>query len=99
MSTGGFIYGTWQLVAVTVQRTGIGSPIGRFYLNGVPAGTFVPQPNNVNNGVPLLIGSYRLNGLCQSCEVALDEVEIFDDVVSPIDIMKVFTAGSFGKCP
>jgi len=99
MSTGGLIYGTWQHVAVTVQRTGVGSPIGRFYLNGVPAGTFVLPPNNVNNSVPLLIGSYRLNGPCKSCEVALDEVEIFSDVLSPTDIMKIFSAGTSGKCP
>jgi len=100
MSGGGFTYGTWQHVAATVQRTGVGSPSVTFYINGASAGTFVTlPPNSVNNGVPLLIGSYRLNGLCQSCEVALDEVEIFSDVVSASDIQSIFHAGSVGKCP
>lgn len=98
MSTPTFTYNTWQHVAVTVQRVGAGSPIGRFYINGAPAGTFVPSPNSVNHNEDLLIGSHRLNPQCQSCEVALDEVEIFSDVVSANDINAIFTAGSAGKC-
>jgi uncharacterized repeat protein (TIGR01451 family) len=98
MSTPTFTYNTWQHVAVTVQRVGTGSPIGRFYINGLPAGTFVPSPNSVSHNEDLLIGSHRLNAQCQSCEVALDEVEIFSDVVSPNDINAIFTAGSAGKC-
>jgi hypothetical protein len=94
-----FGYSQWQHVAVTVQRPG-GGPIGRFYVNGVSAGTFVPPATSVSNGIPLLLGSYRQNlGPCQSCEVALDEIEIFDDVVSPSDIKAIFDAGSAGKCP
>jgi uncharacterized repeat protein (TIGR01451 family) len=98
---GAFTYSNtiWQHVAVTVQRIG-GSPIGTFYINGAPAGTFVPTPNSVNNNVALLIGNYRLNpGTCPSCDVALDEIEIFDAVVSPVDIKAIFDAGSLGKCP
>jgi uncharacterized repeat protein (TIGR01451 family) len=94
-----FSYGPWQHVAVTVQRTG-GSPIGKFYINGAQAGTFTPPATSVNNSIPLLIGSYRPNGAgCQSCEVALDEIEIFDGVVSLGDIKAIYDAGSAGKCP
>jgi uncharacterized repeat protein (TIGR01451 family) len=97
-----FTYFQWQHVAVTVQRTG-GGPIGTFYINGIPAGTFVPPLTSVTNALPLLIGSYRQNinagSACQSCEVALDEIEIFDDVVSSTDIKAIFDSGSVGKCP
>jgi uncharacterized repeat protein (TIGR01451 family) len=89
----------WYHVAVTVQRTGAGSPIGRFYFNGSPAGTFIPPLSSVNNGAALQIGTYHLNvGPCQSCQVGLDEVEIFSDVVSPNDIKAIYDAGSLGKC-
>jgi uncharacterized repeat protein (TIGR01451 family)/fimbrial isopeptide formation D2 family protein len=101
-SNGAFTYSNtlWQHVAVTVQRSASGVAIGTFYINGAPAGTFGPPPNSVNNGVPLLIGSSRLNSPnCQSCEVALDEVEIFDEVVAASDIQAIFAAGSKGKCP
>jgi uncharacterized repeat protein (TIGR01451 family) len=89
----------WYHVAVTVQRTGAGSPIGRFYFNGAPAGTFIPPLSSVNNGAPLQIGTYHLNiGPCQSCQVGLDEVEIFGDVVSANEIKAIYDAGSLGKC-
>jgi len=92
-----FTYNTWQHVAVTVQKTGV--PIGRFYINGVPAGTFVPPPSNVTNYIPLLIGGSRSQSGCTSCEVTLDEVEIFSDVLSPSDIQAIVTADTLGKCP
>jgi uncharacterized repeat protein (TIGR01451 family) len=102
-ANGAFAYSTtlWQHVAVTVQRSASGIALGTFYINGAPAGTFAPPPYSVNNLVPLLIGSSRLNfsSTCQSCEVALDEVEIFDDVVAPADIQAIYAAGSKGKCP
>lgn len=98
MSASTFTYNSWQHVAVTVQRVGIGSPVGRFYLNGAPAGTFVPPPNSVNNGASLLLGNYHLNVGCSSCEVSLDEIEIFNTAVSASDIKAIFAAGGSGKC-
>jgi uncharacterized repeat protein (TIGR01451 family) len=98
MSTTAFTYGSWQHVAVTVQRVGVGSPIGRFYLNGAPAGTFVPPLNSVDNGANLLLGNYHLNVGCSSCEVSLDEIEIFNTAVSASDIKAIFAAGGIGKC-
>jgi hypothetical protein len=90
----------WHHLAVTVQRTGPGSPIGRFYFNGAPAGTFVPSSISVNNGAALQIGTYHLNvnPACLSCEVGLDEIEIFDEVVSPSDVKAIYEAGRLGKC-
>ncbi len=93
-----FTYNQWQHVAVTVQRTGV-SFVGTFYINGAQEGTFTPPATSVNNGFPLIIGAYRQNAVpCKSCEVALDEIEIFDDVVSPTDIKAIFDADRTGKC-
>jgi uncharacterized repeat protein (TIGR01451 family) len=97
-STPSITYNTWQHVAVTVQRVS-GSPIGQFYLNGGLAGTFVPSLASVNNTTNLVLGNYHLNtGACTSCEVQLDEIEIFSDVVSPTDIKNIFKADKNGKC-
>lgn len=91
-------YGAWQHVAVTVQRVVGGPMVGTFYINGTPAGTFIPPSVDVNSPAALLLGSHRLNVGCQSCEVALDEVEIFDDVVTQDKIKAIFAAGPTGKC-
>jgi uncharacterized repeat protein (TIGR01451 family) len=99
LSTTSFTYGTWQHVAVVVQRTS-GSLLGTFYINGAPAGTFIPSAVNISNGVDLLIGNHRLNsGTCTSCEVTLDEIEIFNDIISGAQLHSIFAAGSSGKCP
>lgn len=98
MSPATFNYNTWQHVAVTVQRVGLGAPIGRFYLNGVQVSTFVPPLTNVNNNANLLLGSHRLNVGCSSCEVGLDEIEIFKDVVPASNILAIFQADAKGKC-
>jgi uncharacterized repeat protein (TIGR01451 family) len=92
-----FNYGQWQHVAVTVQR-GSGTPLISFYLNGALINTFTPPPHSVNNNVPLLLGSHRYNVGCGSCEVSLDEIEIFKGVVAAADILSIFKADKLGKC-
>ena len=94
-----FTYNTWQHVAATVQGTGATFVI-RFYINGVQSGGPIVTPAvSVNNTQDLLIGFSRLNSGCPSCEVTLDEIEIFDDVLSPADILAIFNSGHTGKCP
>lgn len=96
-SVASITYNTWQHVAVTVQRTSGSS--GTFYLNGGLAGTFTPSLAGVNNTANLLLGNYHLNtGSCTSCEVQLDEIEIFNDVVSANAIKTIFLADKAGKC-
>jgi uncharacterized repeat protein (TIGR01451 family) len=98
ISTPSITYNTWQHVAVTVQRVS-GTPTGFFYLNGGLAGTFTPPLTSVNNTANLLIGNYHLNtGGCTSCEVQLDEIEIFNAVVSSNDIKTIYLADKYGKC-
>lgn len=90
--------GTWRHVAVTVRRTG-GVPVGQFYIDGNPAGaTFTPLPGNINSNATLFIARYRLSTSACSCEVSLDEIELFNTAVSFTDIKAIFNAGSAGKC-
>lgn len=89
--------GQWHHVAVTVDRdstTGI-----RWYLDG-NLGPVVhdstAHPASLDNSAPLLFAknadlSYWLHG-------ALDEVEIFDRVLSAQEVRSIFDAQSAGKC-
>lgn len=93
--TTGFI---WHHVGVTVDRSGGPST---FYLDGKLAGTFTALPSaiNIETTSALLIGGSRLatQYIC-ACEYLLDEVEIFNDVLSASDIKAIYDAGSAGKC-
>ncbi|MDX6446522.1 MAG: hypothetical protein QOH71_3596 [Blastocatellia bacterium] len=90
--------GTWRHVAVTMRRAG-GTPVGQFYIDGVPAGgSFAPLAINLDNSAKLLIGSFRLGNNACSCEVSLDEIEMFNTAVKPADIKSIFEADKKGKC-
>jgi len=90
--------GTWRHVAVTIRRVG-GTPVGQFYIDGAPAGpSFTPLAINLDNNAKLLIGHIRLGNNNCSCEVSLDEIELFNAAVSASDIGAIFNAGSQGKC-
>jgi uncharacterized repeat protein (TIGR01451 family) len=90
--------GTWRHVAVTMRRAG-GTPVGQFYIDGVPAGgSFAPLAINLDNSAKLLIGSFRLGNNACSCEVSLDEIEMFNTAVKPADIKSIFQADKKGKC-
>jgi uncharacterized repeat protein (TIGR01451 family) len=90
--------GTWRHVAVTVRRLG-GTPVGQFYIDGSPAGpTFTPLAGNIDSNATLLIANYRLSANQCSCEVSLDEIELFNTAVSASDIKAIFAAGGNGKC-
>jgi uncharacterized repeat protein (TIGR01451 family)/fimbrial isopeptide formation D2 family protein len=89
--------GTWRHVAVTVKRAS-GTPLGQFYIDGVPAGSFTPLGIDLDNSAKLLIGSFRLANSACSCEVSLDEIEIFNTALSPTDIQSIFQADKNGKC-
>ncbi|TAK37403.1 MAG: T9SS type A sorting domain-containing protein [Saprospiraceae bacterium] len=91
----------WQHVAVTVDRTT--SPAGtvKLYINGQPDGPPVvnlPPTENASSTVPLLIGGTHLPPSVLSTEYALDEIEIFDTVLSPTVIESLYLADTLGKC-
>ncbi|MFY9824315.1 MAG: LamG domain-containing protein [Thermoanaerobaculia bacterium] len=91
--------GNWHHLTVTVKRT---SSTGiRFYHNGVPAGTASPlaRVGSLVNNSPLRIGTRTaaspLSGWYQG---DLDELEIFNRVLTPAEVLGLYTAGPFGKC-
>lgn len=91
----------WYHVAVAVRRSS--SPLGTFYINGAPAGTFTPITANLDNGSPLLIGASFLSGLTGlpnvgRHEITIDELEIFNRALSQQEIQDIYNAGSAGKC-
>jgi hypothetical protein len=90
--------GTWHYVAVTVQRsskTGV-----QFYLDGQPVDkAFDPtgHPGSLSAIKPLRIGSRSssVSGLFHGC---LDEVQAFEQAISPDEVLSHFQAGSKGTC-
>jgi hypothetical protein len=85
--------GPWVHVAVTVDPT---SNLGVFYINGAVAGVFVPPAGALANALPMLIGEMRPPG--GRCELAIDELELFDRALSAQEITAIYLADSAGKC-
>lgn len=88
----------WHLVAVTVDRD-VSDGI-RFYVDGVEVGTRgnpVLHPNTLANGSPLRIGAATLPQVA-FFSGQIDEVEIFNRVVTPGEIASIFDADAAGKC-
>ncbi|MBN2004141.1 MAG: hypothetical protein JXA21_12365 [Anaerolineae bacterium] len=93
--------GVWVHVAVTVDRDNANGIT--FYVNGLPIGTQDPtgRPNSLVNAARLTIGASAnawLYTTWQYFDGPIDEVEIFNRVVSPSEILGIFQARSEGKC-
>jgi Concanavalin A-like lectin/glucanases superfamily/SdrD B-like domain/GEVED domain len=90
---------SWYHVAVIVDRS---NSAGAFYVNGAPAGSFVPVTGSVTNTASMLIGASFLSGLLLPNvgrhEIAIDELELFNRALAPSEIQAIFNAGSAGKC-
>ena len=101
----------WQHVAVSVDRSS-GAPIGTFYYDGEPVGTFTPRQGRIfstNGPGPILdIGhgptsiAYGPGQTCNSQERkfigSLDELEIWIKPLTGTQINRLYAAGSRGKC-
>lgn len=94
---------TWTHVTFTVDRTGAVET----YLDGIPqnpGGSFVPS-NTINLSTsplrPVIIGgTYASAGLLppdQGARGYLDEIEIFDRVLTPDEVLNIATP-TIGKC-
>ena len=90
----------WHLVAVTVDRDqsdGI-----RFYLDGAQLGpTHDPtvRSGSLSNEAPLRMGSRTTSASpALLFKGRLDEVEVFNRVLSPGEIASIWQAGADGKC-
>ncbi|MBK7393685.1 MAG: VCBS repeat-containing protein [Chloracidobacterium sp.] len=93
--------GSWQHIAVTYDGSGGADQKMKFYVNGVSAaaasaGGYDSGGTPENNAVSATIGSFGdgsslFDGL-------IDEVEIFNRVLTPGEIANLATAGGAGKC-
>lgn len=87
----------WHFVAVTVNRASTTG--GRFYIDGVPTGTFDPtlHSGSLSNGSPFLVGTTPLGGAApwMGC---IDEVEFFRRAITAQEVRAIYNAGAAGKC-
>jgi hypothetical protein len=91
--------GNWHLIAVTVQRAST-SGIS-WYHNGVAIGTSDPtdRMGSLQNNSPLRIGTRTADSALSGWfHGDLDELEIFNRVLTPQEVFAIFQAGTFGKC-
>jgi Concanavalin A-like lectin/glucanases superfamily len=82
---------------VTVDRD---NPTGgTFWVDGVAIGTFDPTPHfvSLDNTAPFRIGS-RSSSLSGIFNGDIDEVEVFQRVLSASEINQLYQAGIAGKC-
>jgi hypothetical protein len=91
--------GHWHHVAITVKRTNAAGI--RFYHNGNLVGTANPlgRKGSLVNNSPLRIGTRTAaSPLSGWFDGAIDELEIFNRVLTPVEVKALFSAGPFGKC-
>jgi len=88
------VYGTWNFVAVSVDRT---ANVLRFHVNGVNEATQPITPSgSFNNTNDLLIGaSYDPNNVS---ETGVDEVELFNRALTTNEFTSLWLADKAGKC-
>jgi hypothetical protein len=104
----------WHHVAVTVKREDQTSPVGTFYLDGYPDGTFVPLTDNLDL---INVGSFGEaligHGWCGNAYISptgscgiknpeflgqLDEVELFRRALTADEVHSIWAAAAAGKC-
>jgi hypothetical protein len=86
-------------VAVTFNATADGNNL-EFYIDGVSAGSGSITQDMTPNDDALDIGrhNHKISGDSQYFDGVIDELEIFDRVLSSSEIEAIHDAGSYGKC-
>ena len=91
--------GNWHHIAVTIDRL---SSVGiTWYHNGTSIGNADPTGHSLSlaNNSPLRIGTRTAaNPLTGWFSGALDELEIYNRVLSPQELLDIYNAGNSGKC-
>ena len=95
--------GSWQHIAVTYDGSAAAGQKMQFYVNGVSApasiiGTYDNGGTPENNSLSTKIGIFG-DGVTNAFPGLIDEVEIFDRVLSQREVQRIYDAGSGGKCP
>jgi hypothetical protein len=88
--------GQWHFIAVTVSRCR--GAVGKMYVDGNLVLTFTPRVGDISNHVPLLIGKRYPLPTVSYFAGCLDELEIFERVLSKTELDAIYHAGSSGKC-
>jgi hypothetical protein len=87
----------WHHMVSTIDQGDGSSPVTngiRIYVDGALFGTVTPDYiHNLTNDQPLIVGGFYgyMGG-------TVDEVEIFNRVLSPTEIQTLYNAGAQGKC-
>jgi len=96
---------SWHHVGVAVTRLGKGGTNGSmaFYLDGAPvptSGGLTPaQTGSLVNSAPLSIGAAgAANGGGSNFNGSLDELQIFNKVLTADEMKAIFKAGTSGQC-
>ncbi len=87
-------YGVWNFIGVNVNRAANNV---RFYVNGVGTGPqALAASGSFNNTLDLLIGApYEPNVVS---ETALDEIELFNRVLTTNELSDLWLSDALGKC-
>jgi len=93
--------GNWHHIAVTVTRSNNQGIL--FYLDGVPTqfGNPTTHQSTLNNTDNLRIGKNSAAGNIDPIGTfngILDEIELFNRVLTPAEVLSIYNAGSAGKC-
>ncbi|MCA9291339.1 MAG: hypothetical protein KDA25_09425 [Phycisphaerales bacterium] len=92
----------WKHVTVTIDQSVPNQCTILFYVDGLPFGTpnVQPQHFNLSSNDPVLIGSSLTPTQAINSPYGgfIDEVELFDRVLTPAEIMSIYQAGVAGKC-
>ncbi|MCL4549721.1 MAG: SpaA isopeptide-forming pilin-related protein [Bacteroidetes bacterium] len=88
--------GLWHLVAVTIDRKNVTG--GKMYIDGNLVLTFDPTSvsNSITNNSQMKI--FDISNFYNHNGNQIDELEIFNSVITPAEIVSIFNAGSAGKC-
>ncbi len=95
--------GLFHHVAVVVDRASSSPNFNKlsFYVDGQQVGTLHAIPTNVlgnlNNNRPLLITRHPFSGEQQSLAGELDEITLFKQALTPVQIAKIFSDRGAGK--
>jgi hypothetical protein len=92
--------GKWHHVAVTVNRSS-SAPLGTFYVDGLPIGTTSISSfrlGDLSNAQPLTIGRNTNQIVGSNFQGNIDEVEIFNRVLTAEEVYALWFAKEYGKC-
>ena len=91
--------GRWHFVSVSVQRSGGdgGSGAATFRVDQDEVSIPIAHPGSLANTAPFLIGGDNFNpGFVFNGNI--DELELYNRALTSAEVLKIFVAGSSGKC-